>query len=163
MGGVNSSIIAKDSEIPLADNSVDKILLIHYFEYASHPNLLLREIWRLLKPGGKLLLVAPNKLSLWPHSKKYPYKKCKLFSIMQLSKILDEAMLSPVKTSSTLFALSNAYRFFPDVSDAIENWSSKWLSPFGGVLLVEAEKLICAVPTSQNFIKPKKFIFNLGS
>jgi SAM-dependent methyltransferase len=157
---LNSSIISKFNDLPIASSSADKILLIHLFEYTNQQNSLLREIWRVLKPGGKLLIVVPNKFSIWPIFCKIQFKKSKFFTIMQLHNILTESMLIPVKTSSTLFSLSEFNKFIPELSNIFENWSSKWLLPFGGMILMEAEKLTCSTTHSEQIIKSKKVILS---
>lgn len=49
--------------IPFPDNSVDRIYSSHVLEHFSYPNPmldLLRECYRILKPGGNLSLAVPN-------------------------------------------------------------------------------------------------------
>jgi SAM-dependent methyltransferase len=41
------------------DNSVDKVVSNHALEHVSHPVFELREIRRVLRPGGKLILCTP--------------------------------------------------------------------------------------------------------
>ena len=50
---------------PLADSSVDKCLLVHALEHAGKPDKLLREAWRVLVPGGQLLIIVPNRRRWW--------------------------------------------------------------------------------------------------
>jgi SAM-dependent methyltransferase len=49
---------------PLADNSCDFILFSHVLEHLYAPVLALSECYRMLKPGGTLLLWVPNSGSL---------------------------------------------------------------------------------------------------
>ena len=41
--------------MPLPDAAVDRILMVHALEMSDDPEGLLREMWRVLKPGGKLI------------------------------------------------------------------------------------------------------------
>ena len=49
--------------IPLADQSAHIVTLMAVLEHLSHPQEILNEIFRVLKPGGKLLLTAPTPLA----------------------------------------------------------------------------------------------------
>ncbi len=46
------------------DNSFDVIIMNHVIEHVHDPLSLLRECYRILRPGGKLAIVTPNILSL---------------------------------------------------------------------------------------------------
>ncbi|MGQ9663602.1 MAG: FkbM family methyltransferase [Kiritimatiellia bacterium] len=50
--------------LPLADNSVDFILFAHVIEHLYHPIQILRELVRVLKPGGKILLTTDHGMLL---------------------------------------------------------------------------------------------------
>src|SRR5258705_9978847 len=47
--------LVDESEMPLPDGSVDLVLLVHALEMSQDPAQLLREVWRVLSAGGKLL------------------------------------------------------------------------------------------------------------
>jgi ubiquinone/menaquinone biosynthesis C-methylase UbiE len=49
--------------IPLADQSVHVVTLLAVLEHLSRPQEILNEIFRVLKPGGILLLTAPTPLA----------------------------------------------------------------------------------------------------
>jgi len=50
--------------IPLADNSFDLITAIEVIEHLIYPDNMLRETWRLLKPGGYFVISTPNLASI---------------------------------------------------------------------------------------------------
>ncbi|MBP7604965.1 MAG: methyltransferase domain-containing protein, partial [Spirochaetes bacterium] len=50
--GANLSVLAEEAELPIETNSVDRVLLIHSLEYGELPHSNLKEIYRILKPGG---------------------------------------------------------------------------------------------------------------
>jgi SAM-dependent methyltransferase len=54
------SIHTSTFQVPLEDKSVDVIYLNQVFEHMLHPQLALQEYWRLLKPGGQVLMTVPN-------------------------------------------------------------------------------------------------------
>lgn len=47
-------------EIDLTDQSVDAVTLIEVIEHLETPDRAISEIYRILKPGGKLIMVFPN-------------------------------------------------------------------------------------------------------
>src|SRR5689334_15885 len=59
--GANVAALIEDDALPLRDASVDRVLAIHSLEMASDASNHLREIWRVLSPGGRVLLVVPNR------------------------------------------------------------------------------------------------------
>jgi len=52
--------VADMSNLPFADNSIGSILSNSVFEHLESIEAALHEAWRILKPGGKLVLTAPN-------------------------------------------------------------------------------------------------------
>src|SRR5476649_676225 len=46
--------LVDDLEMPLSDAAVDRVLLIHALEMSRDAEALLREVWRVLAPGGRL-------------------------------------------------------------------------------------------------------------
>ncbi len=46
-----------ENHLPLGDASVDTVLLAHTFHELDHPDTMLKEIVRVLKPGGRLVVV----------------------------------------------------------------------------------------------------------
>ena len=52
-------------ELPLPNNALDAVVLHHLLETAQDPRKAIREISRVLVPGGRLLIVSFNPWSLW--------------------------------------------------------------------------------------------------
>jgi SAM-dependent methyltransferase len=51
---------ARGEAIPLEDNSVDAVLSFDVFEHVQNPESVLKECFRVLKPGGRAYLVFPS-------------------------------------------------------------------------------------------------------
>ena len=59
------SALVDENELPLADSAIDRVMLVHALEMTNDPGALLREVWRVLASGGRLLAVVPNRRGLW--------------------------------------------------------------------------------------------------
>ncbi|MDR2212332.1 MAG: methyltransferase domain-containing protein [Pseudomonadales bacterium] len=57
--------VARGEAIPLANDSVDLVLLHHALDFSTHPHQLLREAARVLIAGGHLVIAGFNPLSAW--------------------------------------------------------------------------------------------------
>ncbi len=53
------------TELPFACDSMDLVLLPHILEFAEHPHQILREVERVLRPEGNLIISGFNPRSLW--------------------------------------------------------------------------------------------------
>ena len=42
--------------------SIDRVLMVHSLEFAESPRETLKELWRVLAPGGRLVIVVPNRI-----------------------------------------------------------------------------------------------------
>ena len=59
------SMIAVSQALPIPTNSLDGVVVHHALEYAEDPRAAIREITRVIRPGGRLLICSFNPLSLW--------------------------------------------------------------------------------------------------
>lgn len=61
-----TSVLLEDNgELPFRDQSVDLVTLPHVIEFSSDPHQLLREVDRILRPEGRVVLTGFNPISLW--------------------------------------------------------------------------------------------------
>ena len=52
--GASRTALVREDELPLADGSVDRVLLVHALELSERVDRVLREVWRVLADGGRL-------------------------------------------------------------------------------------------------------------
>jgi SAM-dependent methyltransferase len=57
----NAVVIAPGSPLPYADNSFDIIFARSVFEHIEEPELVAHELTRIVKPGGLIAALTPNK------------------------------------------------------------------------------------------------------
>ncbi len=46
--------------LPLAGNTFDRIIMVDAFHHVAHQTHTAKELWRILKPGGRLIIEEPN-------------------------------------------------------------------------------------------------------
>ncbi|HEX8978764.1 MAG TPA: methyltransferase domain-containing protein [Parasulfuritortus sp.] len=61
----DGDMISRPEELPIASQTIDLIALPHALEFSPNPQMLVREVERVLRPEGRLLLAGFNPLSLW--------------------------------------------------------------------------------------------------
>ena len=64
-GMPNCSVLCEETAWPLDTGSVDRLVLLHALETADHPAALMEEALRVLGPGGRMLIMVPNRAGLW--------------------------------------------------------------------------------------------------
>ncbi|GHU14135.1 methyltransferase type 11 [Betaproteobacteria bacterium] len=65
-------LFAEFSQLPIASQSVDLLLLPHVLEFHPEPHQILREAHRILRPEGRLFILGFNPLSLWGLTRSLP-------------------------------------------------------------------------------------------
>jgi len=62
-------VLADAHNLPFGDNALDVVTAISIVEHIQHPELLLQEAVRVLKPGGQLVVQIPNRFfPIEPHT-----------------------------------------------------------------------------------------------
>ena len=64
-------LLCDAARVPLPDASCDAVLCGELLEHVAHPEEVLREAWRLLRPGGVLLLTTPFHCEIHPDPQDY--------------------------------------------------------------------------------------------
>ncbi|MGL4768292.1 MAG: class I SAM-dependent methyltransferase [Formosimonas sp.] len=61
-----SALVVSDfSELPFETDSIDLVILPHTLDDAPNPHAVLREVYRVLRPEGKMIILGHNPVSLW--------------------------------------------------------------------------------------------------
>lgn len=138
--------LADETHLPLPDECVDRLVLVHSVENSEALRALLRQAWQVLAPGGRLLIVAPNRHGFWARRDKTPFGHGRPFTRMQLSELLRGAMFTPTLWRSCLFVPPFGVRPFIRSALAWERLGRISGGRFAGVILVEAAKQMYATP-----------------
>ncbi|MBU0858467.1 MAG: class I SAM-dependent methyltransferase, partial [Alphaproteobacteria bacterium] len=142
--GANLVALTDEAELPLETESVDRILLIHGLEHAEFPDALMRELWRILKSNGRILLIVPNRLGLWARADWTPFGHGRPWSMGQIHHFLEDNMFIHERTDRALFM--PPFRSFLMLRSAylIESIGRRVFPGLAGVYIVEAGKQIYA-------------------
>jgi len=146
--GRNLATLADEGELPFADYSIDRILLIHALESSERAGPMLKEVWRVLAGGGRLLVVAPNRRGIWARLDRTPFGSGRPYTMSQLSQLLRDELFTPVGTGTALFMPPSRGRMMLRSAPAWERIGARWFPTFAGVVLVEATKQIYAKPAA---------------
>lgn len=131
---------AEEDALPFPDLCFDRILLVHGLEAADNARGLLREVWRVLKDDGRLMVVAPNRMGIWAHIESTPFGHGQPYSPGQIGRLLAGSMFRVEGRDTALYV--------PPVRAGLalrpaRVWEAggRWLMPeLAGVLITEAVK-----------------------
>ena len=142
--GAIHTVMVEEETLPLPDNSVDRLLAVHSLELAERTRPLLREMWRVLAPEGRLLLIVPHRRGIWARFDATPFGHGQPYSRAQLERILQESLFSPFGWSSALYMPPAGRRVVVRWSGVFERLGARLWPGFAGVLIVEARKELMA-------------------
>jgi len=140
----NLSLLSEETELPFADNSIQRVLVVHALENSENARKMMAEIWRVLSPTGRLLVVVPNRRGIWARSPQSPFAHGQPFTYWQLRQLLAKHSLTSVGVSTALFFPPSKRRFILKASNFLERVGKNFFASFGGVIIIEAEKQIYA-------------------
>jgi SAM-dependent methyltransferase len=154
--GPGLTALTDEAELPLPDMSVDRILLVHGLEGTEQLRPMMREIWRVMAGGGRLVVVVPNRRGIWARVDRTPFGHGIPYTPSQLKHMLRENMFVPERSMRALFIPPVRSRFLLASAPAVEEIGERWFKAFAGVYLVEASKQIYAGVARKVVEKPKR-------
>ncbi len=136
--------LSDEARLPFMDAVFDRVLIAHALEESEATRPFLREIWRVMAPEGRLVVVAANRWSLWAQADGTPFGHGRPYSRAQLAMLLSDAMFSPVASARALYAPPLKWSPFVKAADAFERVGEVMWSAQGGLVLMEAVKRLYA-------------------
>ena len=134
--------LVEEDDLPLTNSAVDRVLLVHALENSADPVGLLREVWRVLAGGGRLLAVVPNRRGLWARMDTTPFGHGRPYSRPQITHLLRETWFTPTGWGEALYVPPISRGWFLRSAVAWERTGASLSAPFAGVHIVEATKQV---------------------
>lgn len=144
-GRKNSSLLGDETRLPFPDSSIDKIILAHSIEFSENLSLFLREVWRVLTPGGRVILILPNRKGVWSIAGNTPFGHGRPYTSWQLENILIDSMFCPLQKKTAVLFPPIKSRVILRIMMILDKPLGFTLREFGGILMLEAEKRIYAM------------------
>jgi SAM-dependent methyltransferase len=142
-----ADVVARLTQLPVASDSVDAVLLPHTLEFETDPYAVLREVDRVLTGEGKLLVLGFHPWSLWGLRAKatrggWPPQLRRLLSERRLR---DWLVLLGYEVTETRRYLYDAPWGEPAL--AARSLHRSWYNPLpAGAFLMKARKRVYALP-----------------
>ncbi|NNG05070.1 MAG: methyltransferase domain-containing protein [Inquilinus sp.] len=145
--------LADETELPLPDVSVDRVLLVHGAEATENLLEQMREVWRVLAGNGRVLVVVPNRRGIWARSDRTPFGHGRPFSESQLSSMLREHQFVPERVARALYIPPTRSRVLLRAAPAWERVGGRFFETFSGVLMIEASKQLYQMSASRRVVR----------
>nr|WP_316656521.1 methyltransferase domain-containing protein [uncultured Gellertiella sp.] len=139
-GDLSATALVFDEELPLPDSSIDRILMVHALEFAENPRESLKEMWRVLAPGGRLVIVVPNRRGVWAQLDHTPFGTGRPYSRGQLIRLLRETNFTPGASAEALYFPPTRFSGLLRLRRGFEKLGRYVWPAFSGVIVVEAQK-----------------------
>src|SRR4051812_17747257 len=134
--------LVDEFSLPLPDAAVDRVLLVHALEMSDDPEGLLREVWRVLAPSGRVIAVLPNRRGVWTRTDATPFGHGRPYSRSQITQLLRQTWFTPTAWGEALFMPPVPGGWFLRSAVAWERVGAALSLPFAGVHIVEATKQV---------------------
>ncbi len=138
------SCTAEEDALPFPDLMFDRVLLVHGLEAADNARRMLREIWRVLKDDGRLLVVTPNRTGVWAYLETTPFGHGQPYSSGQLGRLLAGALYRVERRDTALWVPPTSSRLVLRSADLVERTGRRLTPRFAGLILTEAVKDVYA-------------------
>jgi len=140
----NNSVIIPEPHLPFPPATFDRVLVAHGLEETPDLTILLSELWRVMKPEGRIVIIAASRAGMWARSDKTPFGAGRPFSRGQLSNGLKAAQFVPLVRSGALYSPPLKMFCGSRMTPAMEKFGETVWPGFSGLVLVEAVKRLYA-------------------
>jgi SAM-dependent methyltransferase len=130
-------------DLGFPDCSFDEVIIFNAIDEKTLLDGFMREVWRVLEDGGKMLFFAPSPISFWRMDKGTPLGSGLSFCPLKLWFRLARLRFTPLKVRRALLLPP---RFYNSSWAAREAKYQFWLAPLAGAFAMLCEKRLIAMP-----------------
>jgi SAM-dependent methyltransferase len=142
-GGRNLATLVGEDALPFPNAMFDRILVVHAIEESPDATALLREVWRVLSPSGRVIVAVASRNGPWANVEKTPFGHGRPYSRGQLAELLRDAELEPSGWTRALYVPPVAW--MARWAEGFEQVGSRLWPGISGLVLMEAVKQTFAV------------------
>jgi SAM-dependent methyltransferase len=155
--------VADETRLPFTDNQFDRVFCVHALEEAEDIPGLLRELWRVTEPEGRIVIVAAGRAGLWARSETLPFGAGRPFSRTQLRARLGTAGFQPTVGSGALYGPPVRRLMGPKMSSGFERMGETLWPGLAGLVMVEAIKRLYIEPDKGHRARVRAPIFGTAA
>jgi len=138
---VQIAVVEGDARrVPFADNTFDLVLAVTVLCFVSDADLAVREMARVLVPGGRLVLADLGKRSLWAAERRArgwlgssSWRAARFRTARETRRLVEKAGLSVERARGSIY--------YPP-SGTLARWMA-WLDPVLGEITTEGAAFVC--------------------
>lgn len=138
--GPSHTVLCDPLEMPLTDAAVDLVIAVHALEHTTDAEELMRELWRVTAPNGRLIIVAPRRGGFWARAENTPYGTGHPYSRPQLEKLLRDHSFIPEQWRDALYLMPSQRSLLLKSARFLERAGRIFGPTFAGAVIVCARK-----------------------
>jgi ubiquinone/menaquinone biosynthesis C-methylase UbiE len=134
-------VAAHSEHLPFPDGCFDLVLSITAFEFFQDPARSVKEMTRVCRPGGRIVVGVLNKWSVWAARRRLLswfretiFTRCRFYSCLEM-----KALFGPMQWATAAFAPPGLPSRLVPLFDRLEPFFRKGAKPFGAYLVVRKE------------------------
>ncbi len=139
-----ATLLTKGDALPFSDASFDRILAVHAVEEEETTSATLAELYRVLAPEGRIVIICANRSGMWARAESLPFGAGQPYSRRQLKSELSRAKFIPTVGSNALYIPPVRLLTRPSLIKGAERFGETVWPRFSGLVLVEAVKRLYA-------------------
>ncbi|QRN41669.1 MAG: methyltransferase domain-containing protein [Neisseriaceae bacterium] len=139
-------VVSSYTYLPFDENSVDILICHHVLEFSQAKDLLIRDISRILKPGGNLVVCSFNPHRLWLINPKWEgdtiFYKRNCMSIRQLREEIENNSMQVIEGQFMFYTPLFGSCFNSGRIDFLEKVGNRWWPNLSSIYALVAKKKV---------------------